>query len=50
MLVLGGTDAPTSCKASPQVAMFDMTNLKWMTDYVRREDNGAYRVPKAVWE
>jgi hypothetical protein len=48
MLVLGGKDPHTSCKISPFVALFDLTNLKWMRAY--HKDDEAFRVPKAVWE
>jgi hypothetical protein len=48
MLVLGGKDPHTSCKISPFVALFDLTNLKWMRAY--HKDDEAFRVLKAVWE
>lgn len=50
MLMLGGTDTRLwACSSStPYVGLFDMTNLKWLRDYVR--DDYDYRVPKAVWE
>ena len=50
MLVLGGIDEvhPTVCEESPYVALFEMTNLKWLRSYVKEDHE--FRVPKAIYE
>jgi len=48
MLVLGGVEHVHACDVSPYVALFDMTNLKWLRDYVK--EDLEFRVPKAVYE
>ncbi|CAO2653807.1 Nn.00g032180.m01.CDS01 [Neocucurbitaria sp. VM-36] len=49
MLVLGGIDEDhTACGAAPYVALFEMTNLKWVRSYVKEDQD--FRVPKAIYE
>jgi hypothetical protein len=48
MLILGGIDGLKSCKDTPVVALYDLTNLKWLRGYFR--DDHDFGVPKAVWE
>jgi hypothetical protein len=46
MLFLGGVWG--ECRTPLYVALFDMTNLRWMFSFTKGD--GAFRVPKAVWE
>ena len=48
MLILGGNDWTKANRDPTIVAIYDMTNLKWLTEFLREDYD--FRVPKAVWE